>query len=238
MWSCLLRILDALDQCFRHLAANFRDVKICFVPAGHLFIAYLVKVMSYCIFLALEQSLYLPIAFGFSEPADSAGLLKCKEEATWCWLYNFNSLLPSSLPPSLPPTPWQINFCFPCTVSKLEWALKSSLVRLQVRMLRRGGWHPPLMEQPGEKVPSSPTGFLGEKVLESVLSHQPENFRWAPCLILQKHQAKTSPPPSKSAPHERPNSREQRFNINNMRYEHGKLKRKNIYREFNLESKT
>lgn len=66
---------------FQAPAANFRDVKSCFVPSGRLFIAYLVKVMSSCIFLASEQSLYLPIAFGFSEPADGAGLLKFKEEA-------------------------------------------------------------------------------------------------------------------------------------------------------------
>lgn len=69
-------------RCFRHLAANFRDVRSCFVPAGCFFIAYLVNVMSSCIFLAPEQSLYLPTAFGFSEPTDSAGLLKFKEEAT------------------------------------------------------------------------------------------------------------------------------------------------------------
>lgn len=75
-------ILDALDQYFKHLAANFRDVKSCFAPAGHLFIAYLVKLMSYCTFLASEQPLNLPIAFGFSGPADSTGLLKFKEEAT------------------------------------------------------------------------------------------------------------------------------------------------------------
>lgn len=143
---------------FQALGCQLRDVKSCFAPAGHLFIAYLVKVMSYCTFLAPEQPLNLPIAFGFSGPADSTGLLKFKEEATWCWLYNFNSLLPSSLPSSHSRTD---EFCFPCTVSKLEWALKASLVRLQVRTPRGEEQYPPLLEQLAKKFPSSPIGIFG-----------------------------------------------------------------------------
>lgn len=149
--------------------------------------------MSYCIFLAPEQSLYLPIAYGFSEPAGSTGLLKFKEETTWCWLYHFNSLLPSSHTQT-------DEFCSAHTVSKPEWALKAPLVRLQVRRPRQGG-HKQSNQQSSRKRSCLPLWLApsDKNVFKSIISHQPGNIRPEPCLILQKQWAK-SPLPLESQP--------------------------------------